>query len=98
MFPNGVRLVHFIAIPAIGMGLLILAFGVLEDALEGTAGVPGSIGYQIVRTATIAVAMSSLIAWLAFRHRREYETRLYDYYGRPVYWGSGDQLVEPPPI
>ena len=24
---------------------------------------------------------------------REYETRLYDYYGRPVYWGSDDRIV-----
>jgi len=24
---------------------------------------------------------------------REYEARLYDYYGRPVYWASGDQRV-----
>lgn len=27
---------------------------------------------------------------------REYEARLYDYYGRPIYWGSDDQLVELP--
>jgi len=28
---------------------------------------------------------------------REYEARLYDYYGRPVYWDSGDQPVKTPP-
>jgi hypothetical protein len=28
---------------------------------------------------------------------REYETRLYDYYGRPVYWDSGDRPVKTPP-
>ena len=27
---------------------------------------------------------------------REYEARLYDYYGRPVYWGSGDRPLETP--
>jgi hypothetical protein len=26
---------------------------------------------------------------------REYETRLYDYYGRPVYWDSGDKTAPP---
>jgi hypothetical protein len=26
---------------------------------------------------------------------REYETRLYDYYGRPVYWGGSDHPTEP---
>lgn len=29
---------------------------------------------------------------------REYEARLYDYYGRPVYWGSGDQSAGNPPV
>ena len=28
---------------------------------------------------------------------REYEARLYDYYGRPVYWNSGDRPVKTPP-
>ena len=28
---------------------------------------------------------------------REYEARLYDYYGRPVYWDSGDRPVKAPP-
>jgi hypothetical protein len=28
---------------------------------------------------------------------REYEARLYDYYGRPVYWDSGDRPLETPP-
>lgn len=28
---------------------------------------------------------------------REYEARLYDYYGRPVYWGTGDLPVDAPP-
>jgi len=28
---------------------------------------------------------------------REYEARLYDYYGRPVYWESGDRSVLVPP-
>lgn len=28
---------------------------------------------------------------------REYESGLYDYYGRPVYWGSGDQVASGPP-
>jgi len=27
---------------------------------------------------------------------REYEARLYDYYGRPVYWDSGDRPVKAP--
>lgn len=29
---------------------------------------------------------------------REYEVRLYDYYGRPVYWGSGDQPAGTPSV
>jgi hypothetical protein len=28
---------------------------------------------------------------------REYEKHLYDYYGRPVYWASGDRPEEEPP-
>ena len=28
---------------------------------------------------------------------REYEVRLYDYFGRPVYWESSDQRAEAPP-
>jgi hypothetical protein len=28
---------------------------------------------------------------------REYEARLYDYYGRPLYWDSGDRPVGGPP-
>ncbi len=28
---------------------------------------------------------------------REYESGLYDYYGRPVYWGSGDRVTSRPP-
>ena len=28
---------------------------------------------------------------------REYEARLYDYYGRPVYWADGERLPEPHP-
>ena len=28
---------------------------------------------------------------------REYEARLYDYYGRPVYWETGDRPEGPPP-
>ncbi len=29
---------------------------------------------------------------------REYETRLYDYYGRPQYWANVERLNEPPPL
>jgi hypothetical protein len=29
---------------------------------------------------------------------REYETRLYNYYGRPLYWGSGDQPTGKPSV
>jgi hypothetical protein len=29
---------------------------------------------------------------------REYEARLYDYYGRPVYWNSDDRQVKAPPL
>ena len=29
---------------------------------------------------------------------REYEARLYDYYGRPLYWGSGDQTAGKPSV
>lgn len=29
---------------------------------------------------------------------REYEVRLYDYFGRPAYWDSGEERVEAPPL
>jgi PAS domain S-box-containing protein len=75
VFPTGVRLWHFIVLPALAMGVFIAISRLIDRALPVTSP-PGTDVYQAVRVIIIAVLMSSVIAAIAFRHRREYETRL----------------------
>lgn len=76
LFPKGVRLWHFIVLPAVGMGLAILVFRVADRWILVNLD-PGIAGaWAVVRTIAIAVLMASLMAWLALRHKREYEAEL----------------------
>lgn len=76
LFPRGVRLWHFIAYPAIAMAVLIGLSRLADDTLATDPRIAHSDAYQITRTAFIALAMSSLMAWLAFNYRRGYEDEL----------------------
>jgi len=76
LFPSGVRLWHFIVLPAAGMAAAIFAFHELGLIVLPRLHGAGLIVYAWARYLAIGVMMSSLIAWLAFRHRREYESKL----------------------
>ena len=76
LFPRGVRIVHFILIPAVGMALVLGAARVFDVfVLRGLPPVRVEV-YHAIRTAAVAVVMSSLIAFLAFSYRSDYETKL----------------------
>ena len=75
IFPRGVRPWHFIVFPALAMGAVIVVSRLADRVLPEMSPV-GSDLYQAVRVIVIAVLMSSVITAMAFRHRREYETRL----------------------
>jgi two-component system, sporulation sensor kinase E len=74
--PRGIRPWHFIVFPALAMGALIATFRALDAWLLDRIGAPATDVYYMARPILISVAMASLIAWLAFRHRREYESKL----------------------
>ena len=64
LFPGGVRLWHFIVLPAVGMGLALLGFRVIDRwvLVNLDPGIAGA--WAVVRTIVITVLMASLIAWL----------------------------------
>jgi signal transduction histidine kinase len=70
------RVAHLVIVPAIGMALLLGAFRALDPLVGESLGPVGLEVYQAARTVLIALSMSGLIAFLAFRYRRAYETRL----------------------
>jgi len=76
VFPNGVRIVHFLLVPAVGMAILLGTARVLDGfILPGLT--PGEVEiYRAIRTAAVAVLMSSLIAFLAFSYPSGYEAKL----------------------
>jgi two-component system sensor histidine kinase HydH len=75
-FPEVVRLRHFVILPALAMGTVILLGRLLEYALAERLGPAGTEIFQASRTVVIAVLMASLIAWLAVRYRTHYEREL----------------------
>jgi PAS domain S-box-containing protein len=75
-FPRVIRLRHFILLPALAMGGLLLVSRGLELLLRDRLGPLGNEVFQVSRTIGIAVAMSSLIAFLAVRYRRRFERQL----------------------
>ena len=74
--PGRVRLWHFIAYPAFGMGLVILVGRFLEWQIVDRLGPLGSDLFYGFRTVVITILMASLIAWLAIHYRRRYELEL----------------------
>jgi PAS domain S-box-containing protein len=76
-FPAVIRLRHFIILPALAMGAMILLARVLEFALAGRMGSAAAEVFQVSKTVVIAVVMASLIGWLATRYRRHYEIELH---------------------
>jgi PAS domain S-box-containing protein len=77
LFPRGVRLWHFIVFPAIGMGVAIALFRTLDAYAFTDLGPVAGSAWLIVRTLLITVLMASLIAWLALKHKAEYEAELH---------------------
>jgi PAS domain S-box-containing protein len=76
LFPDGVRLRHFIIIPAATMALLIALFRWIDHLVAGAPDPFAGSVYPVLRTFVIGVGMVSVIASLMIRHRREYEARL----------------------
>lgn len=76
LFPRGVRVVHFVLVPAVGMAVALAAFRVLDGWVLPALGEVGRDVYLAFRTVAIATLMSSLIALLAFRYRTDYEAKL----------------------
>jgi len=72
-----VRLWHFIVLPALGMGAVLLLSRLIEPLFAARLGPLGTEVYQASRAITISVLMASLIAWLAIRYRRQYESQLH---------------------
>jgi PAS domain S-box-containing protein len=76
-FPAVVRLRHFVVLPALAMGGLIVLARLLENVLASRLGPGGVELFQIARTVVIASAMAALIGWLAARYRRRFELELH---------------------
>ncbi len=76
LFPGGVRLWHFIVLPAVGMGVAIIVFRAVDQHLIADLGSTVAGVWAIVRTLLITLLMASLIAWLALKHKGEYEAEL----------------------
>lgn len=76
VFPRGVRVWHFIVVPAIGMAVVIGLFRLVDAFVLPGLGEPGEELYYTVRTVLISLAMASIIAFLAIQYRTEYESTL----------------------
>lgn len=76
LFPRGVTVWHFVVIPPLAMGAVITLFRWVEHYLLDPATGSGDGFYPVARILTISLAMSLVLAWLAFRHRREYQARI----------------------
>lgn len=76
LFPDGVRLRHFIIIPATTMALLIALFRGVDRLVDDAPDLFAGSVYPVLRTIVIGLGMVSVIASLMVRHRREYEARL----------------------
>ena len=76
LFPRGVTVWHFVVIPPLAMGAVITLFRWLERFFLDPATGSGDRFYPVARILAIGLAMSLVMAWLAFRHRREYQARI----------------------
>ena len=77
LFPQGVRVWHFILIPPLGMALVLGGFRALDHILiPRFAGSSVVEPYETLRTILIGLAMASIIAFLAVRYRTGYEREI----------------------
>ncbi len=76
LFPTGVRVWHFILVPAVGMGLFLALFHFVDGlVLPGLS--PRAVEiYVTLRTVLISIAMAGTIAFLAIQYRTGYEAAL----------------------
>ncbi len=77
LFPQGVRVWHFILIPPLGMALVLGGFRALDHILiPRLAGSSFVEPYETLRTILIGLAMASIIAFLAVQYRTGYEREI----------------------
>jgi PAS domain S-box-containing protein len=76
LFRKGIRLRHFIILPALAMGAVILVSRAVEIAVADRLAPFGTEVFQVSRTIVISLVMASVLAWLAIAYRRRYETEL----------------------
>jgi two-component system sensor histidine kinase HydH len=76
LFPRGVTVWHFILIPPLVMGAVIVLFRWITRSVLDPATISDNGIYAVARIVIISLVMSLTIAWLAFRHRREYEAQI----------------------
>ena len=65
-----IRLWHFIALPTLGMGVMILLGRLIGSAVDDRFGPAGDETYVAIRSIVTTLVMVALIAWLAFAYRR----------------------------
>jgi two-component system sensor histidine kinase HydH len=71
-----VRLWHFVVLPTLAMGLVIIVSRLLEAYVIADLGSAATDAFNIARTVLISLLMTSLIGWLAISYRRQYEAEL----------------------
>jgi PAS domain S-box-containing protein len=77
LLPSGVRVWHFILVPAVGMAIVLWGFRHIDPiALPWFAALGEPDLYVTVRSIGIGLIMASLIAVLAIEYRTEYEEQL----------------------
>jgi PAS domain S-box-containing protein len=97
-----VRVWHFIVLPALTMGAVLVLSRLLEAAVASRLGPAMLESFNVARPIVVSVVMASLIAWLAVRYRSQYEIQLQaraqdlertrDYLAR-IIEGSGEAIV-----
>jgi len=77
VFPDGVRVWHFLLIPPVGMALVLGGFRLVDHLMVSHLLNPaGGEAYKTVRTILIGLSMASIIAFLALRYRTGYERQI----------------------
>ncbi len=76
LFPSGVRLWHFMVLPPLLMAALVILARWADPIVQRSALDGWHVAWAVLRGSAISLIMASLIAYLAFRHRREYEAKL----------------------
>jgi len=79
LFPSGVRLWHFVVLPPVLMAMLVAMARFVDPGTRASLSPAGYNVYSAVRGSAISLVMAALIAYLAFRHRREYEAKLHEH-------------------